>query len=155
MNSLHVDRAIEIEASPMRVWDILTKPEFTAKWAKEFGASGPIESDWLHGSEVRWRNANGEVYVRGNVIAVIPRTTLKFTVCDVLNAGYRPISGRPEDEITQSYSLQGGPERTTLTTSHGDFANLTNGESLFPLVGQLWDRLLPMFKRLAEIERRE
>ena len=102
MKTLNVDRSIEIEASPLRVWKVLTKPEFTAIWAKEFGATGPIESDWSQGSEVRWRNAKGEVYVRGNVIAVIPQTLLKFTVCDVSNAGYRPVSGRAEDEITQS-----------------------------------------------------
>lgn len=150
MNTLYVDRSIEMEASPKRVWDVLTRPEFTARWAKEFGATGAIESDWSAGSEVRWRNANGEVYVRGNVVALVPQSLLKFTVCDVFNSGYRPTSGRAEDEITQSYSLKGGPERTTLTTRHGDFANLANGEKLFPLVGQLWDRLLPQFKALAE-----
>jgi hypothetical protein len=88
--------------------------------------------------------------VRGTVIAAVPQALLTFTVCDVLNEGYRPISRRAEDEITQSYSLNGGPERTTLTTRHGDFRNLANGEKLFPLVGQLWDRLLPQFKALAE-----
>jgi uncharacterized protein YndB with AHSA1/START domain len=61
MNTLFVDRSIEIETNPKRVWEVLTRPEFTAKWAKEFGAAGPIESDWSQGSEVRWRNANGEV----------------------------------------------------------------------------------------------
>ena|SRR5580765_616103 len=150
MDTLYVDRSIEIEASSVRIWEVLTQPEFTAKWANEFGSAGPIESDWTIGSEVRWRNAKREVYVSGKVIAVVPHTLLQFTVCDVFNAGFRPISGRAEDEITQSYFLRGGPQRTTLTTRHGDFRNLANGEKLFPLVGQLWNRLLPQFKALAE-----
>jgi uncharacterized protein YndB with AHSA1/START domain len=150
VSTLYVDRTIEIRTSPKRVWEVLTKPEFTAEWAKGFGATGPIESDWLPGSEVRWRNAKGDVYVRGNVVEVVPQSLLKFTVCDVFNTGYRPVSGRAEDEITQTYALKGGADRTTLATSHGDFANLAGGEKLFPIVGQFWDKLLPQLKALAE-----
>jgi uncharacterized protein YndB with AHSA1/START domain len=150
MTKLDVENSIEIHASPSRVWDILTRPEWTQKWASEFGATGPIDSDWTLGSEVRWRNPKGEVYVRGNVVAVVPLQWLRFTVCDALNTGLRPTSGLPEDEITQSYSLSGVGERTILSTIHGDFAKLPNGDKLYPLVVQLWDRLLPRIKVLAE-----
>jgi hypothetical protein len=46
--------------------------------------------------------------------------------------------------------LTGEAGRTVLSTAHGDFAKLPSGEQLFPLVGELWDRLLPRIKELAE-----
>jgi len=150
MKKLYVESSIEIEASPSRVWDILTKPEWTAKWAVEFGANGPIDSSWALGSPVLWRNSKGDVYVRGNVTAVIPNTLLRFTVCDVFSPDMRPTSGLAEDEITQTYSLAGDGNRTILSTAHGDFVMLANGEKLYPLVIKLWDRLLPRIKELAE-----
>ena len=150
MKKLYVEQSIEIEASPSRVWDVLTRPEFTQKWAGEFGASGPIDSTWTLGSVVNWKNAKGEVYVHGNVTAVSPIKLLRFTVCDAHNPDRRPMSGLAEDEITQSYSLQGDRARTVLAIAHGDFGKLADGEKLYPLVVQLWDRLLPKLKELAE-----
>jgi hypothetical protein len=90
------------------------------------------------------------VYVDGIVTAVNPEHLLRFTVSDVLNPDLRPTSGRADDELTQSYSLTGDGEHTILSTAHGDFAHIANGDRLYPLVEQLWDRLLPKIKELAE-----
>ncbi|MGE0132977.1 MAG: SRPBCC domain-containing protein [Blastocatellales bacterium] len=150
MKKLYVERTIEIQATPSRVWDVLTKPEFTHKWAGDFGATGPIDSTWTLGSMVRWRNAKGEVYVHGKVTAVSPLRLLRFTVCDALNPELRPTSGLADDDITQSYSLATDGARTVLSTAHGDFGKLANGDTLYPMVIQLWDRLLPKIKELAE-----
>jgi hypothetical protein len=62
----------------------------------------------------------------------------------------RPISGLEEDEITQTYALSSDGRRTTLSTAHGDFSKLSDGEKIYPLVVPLWDRLLPKIKELAE-----
>jgi uncharacterized protein YndB with AHSA1/START domain len=152
MSKHYVESSIEIQASPSQVWDVLTRPEMTQKWAGEFGAAGPIDSTWTLGSPVLWRNAKGEVYVRGNITAVRPLALLRFTVCDVFHPEMRPISGLPEDEITQSYALAGDGKRTILSIAHGDFGKLANGEKLYPLVVQLWGRLLPRIKQLAQDE---
>jgi len=152
MRKLYVESSIAIDASPARVWDVLTRTEFTQKWAAAFNATGPIESNWTLGSEVLWRNAKGIVYVRGNVVAIDPPRLLRFTVCDALNVGMRPVSGVPDDEITQSYSLSDEGKGTILSTSHGDFGKLANGEQLYPLVAQLWEKLLPKIKELAEAD---
>ena len=150
MNEIYVRRSIEIDASPSRVWEVLTKPEFTEQWADAFGATGPIDSSWTLGGKVSWKNAKGEVYVDGIVTAVVPDELLRFTVCDRLNPDLQPPSGLTEDEITQSYSLVADGKRTILSTAHGDFCKLTNGARLYPLVEQLWARLLPKIKELVE-----
>jgi hypothetical protein len=85
-----------------------------------------------------------------HVTEVVPGELLRFTVRDVANPRLRPISGRAEDDITQSYRLAGAGGRSVLTTSHGDLAKIADGEALYPLVGELWDRLLPTIKELAE-----
>jgi uncharacterized protein YndB with AHSA1/START domain len=149
MKALYVERSIEIDATPAEVWRVLTWPELTSQWAGEFGAAGPIESDWKLGGAVLWRNGKGEVYVHGRVTAVDPAKLLRFTVCDAARTR-RPISGLEKDEITQSYALASLGARTRLSTAHGDFAALPDGEELLPAVGALWDRLLPKLKALAE-----
>jgi len=52
MNELYVERSIEIDASPSHIWEVLTKPDLPQKWAGEFSAAGPIESDWTLCSSV-------------------------------------------------------------------------------------------------------
>ncbi len=126
------------------------KGQSRSKRAGEFDAAGHIDSNWTLGSKVLWRNAKGKVYVDGNVTAVDPGRLLRFTVCDVLNPDLRPTSGLADDEITQSYALAADGERTILATARGDFGKLANGARLYPLLVQLWDRLLAKIKDLAE-----
>lgn len=54
MSKRFVDKAIEIEASASKIWDVLTKREYTRQWAPEFmnGAPFYIESDWQLDSPV-------------------------------------------------------------------------------------------------------
>ena len=144
-----VKRSIEISAPPWRVWEILTKPQYTSRWAPEFGAAGPIESDWRLGSLVSWRNEQGEVYVSGRVTDVQPLQVLRFTVRD-RNPEMQPTSGSAADDITQTYMLSTRGDRTLLAIAHGDFSKLAKGEELLPAVAAHWERLLAKLKALAE-----
>jgi len=150
MHELYVKRSIKIDAKSSHVWEVLTKPEFTEQWAGAFGATGPIDSSWILGGEVSWKNAKGDVYVNGQVTDCVPGRLLRFTVCDIFNPSLQPSSGLKADEITQSYSLAADGKGTILSTAHGDFAKLPNGATLFPMVEQVWVRLLPTLKELAE-----
>jgi uncharacterized protein YndB with AHSA1/START domain len=149
MTKLVVEKSIDIAAPPSKVWAVLTKPEFTKEWATMFGAAGPIESDWSPGSRVAWRNAEGKVYVQGKVMDVETDRCLRFTVRDV-NRDMQPVSGREEDDITQTYTLRDENGRTRLATAHGDFSKLANGAQLFPRVDAFWNELLPKLKELSE-----
>src|ERR671918_1105470 len=86
MKKLFVDKTIEINAPASKVWDALTKREYTDQWALEFSSGGPqfhIESDWKLGSPVLWKGQDGKVIVEGNVTALEPEKLLRFTVFDV------------------------------------------------------------------------
>jgi uncharacterized protein YndB with AHSA1/START domain len=147
MPKLFVDRTIEINAPASKVWEVLTMPGQTAQWAPEFagGAEFHIESDWKHGSPVLWKDQNGNVIVEGNVTAVDPNKFLRFTVFDV--RGERPPVTE-EDGITFELTEQSG--KTTLRLLQGDFSGMPEGEKYHRLSAEVWDRVLPKIKALAE-----
>ena len=149
MTPLIAEKSIEINAPAFRVWTVLTRPEYTQEWAALFKAKGPIDSDWKLGSKVLWRNDEGEVYVTGTVLAAEPNKLLKFTVRSTTRE-MQPLSGLAEDDITQTYALAEHDGRTTLSTAHGDFTKLANGDKIYPAVVAGWDTILAKLKELAE-----
>lgn len=147
MTTLIAEKSIDIAAPASKVWAVLTQR--SSEWSDLFGAKGPVESDWKVGSDVLWRNAEGVVYVSGRVLASEPGTLLRFTVRSTQRE-MQPLSGRPEDDITQTYALAEHGGRTTLSIAHGDFTNLANGEQIYTAVMAGWDTLLAKFKELSE-----
>jgi uncharacterized protein YndB with AHSA1/START domain len=149
MQKLFVEKTIEINAPAAKVWDVLTRRELTGEWAPAFsgGAEFSIESDWKLGSPVLWKDQDGRVIVEGNVTALEPDRFLRFTVFDV--RGEKPPVTE-EDGITYELTEQSG--KTTLRLLQGDFAVMAEGEKYHRLSAQVWDRVLPRVKELAEKE---
>ena len=147
MTKLIAEKSIDIAAPASKMWAVLTQR--SSEWSDLFAARGPVESDWKVGSDVVWRNGEGVVYVRGRVLASDPAKLLKFTVRSTQRE-MQPLSGRPEDDITQTYALAEHGGRTTLSIAHGDFRNLAKGEEIYTAVMAGWDQLLARFKQLAE-----
>ena len=147
MEKLFVNKTIEINAPAAKVWNALTRREYTDQWALEFtgGAEFHIESDWKLGSPVLWTRQDGSVIVQGNVTALEPQKFLRFTVFDV--RGEKP-SVTEEDGITYELAEQNG--RTLLRISQGDFSAMTDGEKYRNLSAEIWDRVLLKVKALAE-----
>ena len=147
MPKLFVEKTIEINAPASKVWDALTMREYTDQWALEFtgGAEFHIESDWNLGSPVLWTGQDGSLIVQGNVTALEPQKFLRFTVFDV--RGEKPPVTE-EDGITYELTEQNG--ETMLRLSQGDFSVMAEGEKYHRLSAEVWDRVLPKVKELAE-----
>ena len=147
MEKLFVEKSIKINTPASSVWDVLTKPEFTDQWAPEFsgGDEFHIESDWKLGSPVLWKGQDGSMIVQGNVTALEPNKFLRFTVFDV--RGEKPPVTE-EDGITYELTEQNG--ETMLRLSQGDFSVMAEGEKYHRLSAEVWDRVLPKVKELAE-----
>jgi uncharacterized protein YndB with AHSA1/START domain len=137
------------QCSGLKVWDVLTRREHTGEWAPEFsgGAQFHIDSDWNLGSPVLWKGQDGNVIVEGEVTALEPNTFLRFTVFDV--RGEKPPVTE-EDGITYELTEQSG--KTTLRLLQGDFSVMAEGEKYHLLSAEVWDRVLPKAKELAEKE---
>ncbi len=149
MPKLFVEKTIEINAPASKVWDVLTRREQTGEWAPEFsgGAQFHIDSDWNLGSPVLWKGQDGNVIVEGEVTALEPNTFLRFTVFDV-RWEKPPVT--EEDGITYELTEQSG--KTTLRLLQGDFSVMAEGEKYHRLSAEVWDRVLPKVKELAEKE---
>jgi uncharacterized protein YndB with AHSA1/START domain len=146
MRELFVKRSIEINAPASTVWDVLTKPEFTRYWISNFGGiDGEIESDWKMGSPVLWKGADGKVIVEGNVTALNPGQSVRFTVFDV-RSERPPISDK--DGITYILDSQDG--HTVLSVAQGDFGKMPDAEKYYDATVETWEKVLPEIKSLAE-----
>lgn len=140
-----VDRSIKIKAPVEKVWNVLTKPEFTKQWTDEFGIEGSIISDWSLGSEVLWKKYD-KVVVKGNVTALEPNKLLRYTVFDITMED--PYDVSDEDGIT--FTLTHKNDNTQLYLLHGDFGKMNDGKKYYKLSSSIWDKVLPKIKRLAE-----
>ena len=147
MPKLFVDKSIEINAPIARVWEVLTERDFTAEWAPEFSGGSPfhIESEWKINSPVLWKDSQEKTIVEGNVTALEPRKLLRFTVFDVRSE--KP-SIHKEDGITYQLSEKDG--KTRLHILQGDFSAMSNGEKYRDMSAEVWERVLPKVKELAE-----
>lgn len=149
MEKLFVDQTIEIKAPASKVWDAITKRENTGQWAKEFSSGGPefhIESNWQLESPVLWKGQDGTVIVEGNVTALEPNKLLRFTVFDVRSPERPTVTEK--DGIT--FQLSEEYRKTTLHILHGDFSAMTDGEKYRDASAEIWDKVLPRIKELAE-----
>lgn len=148
MPPLFVDRTIEIDALPFLVWRVLTKPEYNNQWASEFQAGAPlrIESDWRIGAPVSWKDAQDRTIVEGNVTRLEPEKLLRFTVFDTRSTERPAVS--EEDGITFELSRKGA--QTILHLRQGDFAAMADGGKYQKASADIWERVLPKIKFLAE-----
>ena len=148
MSKLYVDKTVEIDASSAQVWEVLTSRKHTQEWASEFTAGGPelhIESDWVPGSPVLWKDRKGVTAVEGTVTACVPPTLLRFTVFDAHDP--RPAVA---SEDGNTFKLTERDGRTVLWVSQGDFSTMPDGARYRDLSESVWERALPRIKRLAE-----
>ncbi|MGG3468574.1 SRPBCC domain-containing protein [Neobacillus pocheonensis] len=149
MEKLFVDKTTEINASASKVWEAITKREFTDQWAVEFSSGGPefhIETTWELGSPVYWKGQDGEVAVEGIVTALEPNKLLRFTVSDVRYEDRHLVT--EEDGITFKLSEANG--KTTLHILQGDFSVMEDGKKYRDMSADIWDNVLPKIKAFAE-----
>jgi uncharacterized protein YndB with AHSA1/START domain len=149
MTKLFVDKKIEISASASEVWKAITKRKNSDQWALEFSSGGPqfhIESDWELGSPVLWNGEDGVINVEGTVTACEQNKFLRFTVFDVRSL--QRIDVNEEDGITFKLAEENG--KTTLHILQGDFSPMEDGEKYRDASAEIWDKVLPKIKELAE-----
>jgi uncharacterized protein YndB with AHSA1/START domain len=149
MSKLFVDQTIEINAPVSRVWDVLTVSEYNNHWATEFSSGGPkfhLESTWELESPVLWKGEDGTVIVEGNVTALEQNKLLRFTVFDVRSEEKALVT--EEDGITFQLSEDNGV--TTLHILQGDFSVMPEGKKYRDLSAEIWDKVLPRIKEMAE-----
>jgi len=147
MATLFVRKTLVIHALTSKVWDVLTKPEYTSKWITQFSPKIVLlESTWKKGSPVLWKEKNGHVNVQGTVTAVKPHSLLRFTVGPADSKV--DVTYSEDDGIM--YTLEGRKGYTHLSITQGDFAKVPEHAKYADLTSRVWDHVLPIVQQLAE-----
>jgi uncharacterized protein YndB with AHSA1/START domain len=145
MNELIARSSISITAPAARIWDVLTRPEFT----KEYMFGCETVCDWKVGSPLLWKGMlDGKeiVYVKGTVRRIDPGQMLEYTTFDP-NGGLDDV---PANYVTVVYRLTKRPEDVLLEVTQGDFATVANSEQRYRETVAGWPSVLEQVKAIAE-----
>jgi uncharacterized protein YndB with AHSA1/START domain len=135
MPELIIEKSIEINAPASRTWKVLTDPDLTIEWIKEWWPGFIVlESDWAPGSPMHWKAADGEI--EGKIIAIEPNKLLRYSFT------------MPQDIVTLTLDQRDG--QTLLSVIHGNFAEKPDGEECYQGALAGWGMSLPKIKELAE-----
>ncbi len=145
MEPLIVKNSIQINATPKRVWDCLTRSDLTAQYM--FGCRA--ETDWKVGSPILWKGSQGaqeRVFVKGHIKGIEAEKTLEYTTFDP-NSNYQDV---PTSYLTVVYYLNPQSGGTYLEVTQGDFAGVEDSEKRYQETLKGWSMVLPKIKDLAE-----
>ncbi len=148
MGELYVRNSINIDASPEKVWDVLTKSEYTKQYM--FNCE-PI-TDWKVGSDLLWKGTyEGQtmVFVKGKIVEINPPQKLVYTTIDPNSS----MEDKPENYLFVTYELKKEEKGTLLKVSQGDYSTVFDGENRYKHSynnGEGWMPILNLIKDLAE-----
>ena len=145
METLFTHDEIIINTPIEQVWDMLINPEKTKLYM--FGCE--VISSWEIGSELLWKGASdGIVYVKGNLVSLIPNKEFAFTLIDP-QAAYEDI---PENYLTATYTLEETGAGIKLTATQGDYNVVAEGQKRYEdtMKGGGWMPVLEGIKKLVE-----
>jgi uncharacterized protein YndB with AHSA1/START domain len=145
---LIVKSEITINAPAVKVWDALTKPE----WTKQYMFGCEALSDWQPGSPLIWKgvfNGTEMVAVKGHVVSIDPGRSLVYTVIDPNNPAIPDV---PDNYLTVTCLLAEQDGQTRLTVTQGDYSKVAEGGRRYKdtVDGGGWDSLLVQIKQLVE-----
>ncbi len=146
-NSLIVRNTVQIKAPVAKVWEALTRPE----WTKQYMYNCEVESDWKEGSPVIWKmehEGKKLIPVKGMVVKSEPKHLLIYTVIDP-NAGMEDI---PANYLNVRYELHEMGDETLLEVTQDGYEGAANGEKRYQEAVEAggWDSILAKIKELLE-----
>jgi uncharacterized protein YndB with AHSA1/START domain len=146
--SLFVENSISINAPAAKVWDALTKPE----WTKQYMFGCETVSDWQPGSELLWKGeyeGKEMVFVKGHIVTIEPGKLLVYTTIDP-NLTIDDIS---ENYLHVTYRLTEENGQTLFTVTQGDYSTVAEGERRYKEAynnGEGWNPIIVEIKKLVE-----
>ncbi|HYF66641.1 MAG TPA: SRPBCC domain-containing protein [Ohtaekwangia sp.] len=144
MKELTSYESIDIQASPVRVWEVLTKLSYMKQWSQLLVAFAG-EQELHEGAKIHWVNEKGDIYCEGTVTDFEPQKKLR--VSPQFTSWTQPVS---PDIIASLFTLHKDGKNTHLKFSYGDFAKVPDGSRLWEMY---LDSIDPTNKELSEIKR--
>lgn len=131
----------EIGVTRAKMWEILTNQSYTRQWANEFSAGAYVETDYKPGSDVVWKDKDGNVGAKGKVVDREDARLLKLAFYDDINsAGQVPSGG-----YSETYLLSENNGKTKLEIKAGSLSTKDYNAHV-----PLWKKAVAKMKELAE-----
>ena len=142
-----IKASISIKASPTKVWEALTRSEYTRQYM--FGCDAI--SDWKPGSTLEWKGkleGKDVIFVTGQIIKIIPEKVLEYTVIDPNGT----IENIPANYLHVTYTLAQENGHTNLSVCMGDYTKVAEGEKRYndSIAGGGWVVILEAIKKVVE-----
>jgi uncharacterized protein YndB with AHSA1/START domain len=129
---------LHINTTPEKLWDALTKPEFT----QQYWGGRRVQSDWTAGASIKHLKPDGAVELRGEVLQADPPRRLSYTFTSPARDGV------PEEKPTRvTFEIAVTFGVTKLTIIHDGF---DRDSRLFLEVANGWQAILSSLKTLLE-----
>lgn len=141
-----IRKQIEVNASPEKVWEVLTTDHFTRQWFNEFFPGAYAESDWEESSPIRFLgpDLNGML---ATIKVMQPHELLIFEYEGMV------VNGVDDLESEESLAVKGGQEIYRLS-SNGSKTEVAIEAGMSPeYLDQMslsWEKALAKVKDLAE-----
>lgn len=139
---LIVEDEILIEATPSKVWEILTLPKYVAQW-DELPEVYPDE-EMTEGSQVVWELPDGGK----SITTIIKAEENKELVISLFVSKWEVQPN--EGDVAYRYQLEERGNHTLLKLKIGDFALLSNGQMYFDASVEFAANSKQVIKKLAE-----
>ena len=149
MEKKFIINEIEIKAKASKIWDVLTKAEYT----KEYMFGCETVSDWKVGSLLEWKgkwDGQDMIFVKGFILKNKPFESFVYTVFDPNNSSIKDV---PENYLTVSYELKDLNGMVQLKVTQGDYNLVEGGEKRYAESynnGLGWSPFLEQIKIIAE-----
>jgi uncharacterized protein YndB with AHSA1/START domain len=141
MSSHVIEKTVIIAAPATAVWELIVSPALAARWAEAFSEGTYVESDFRAGSEVNWKDKDGNTGARGVVTARREMELLEVAFFDDVNPDLKQQPG----QYKERYALSSEGGKTKLAISAGPLA-----EEHYKVHEPLWTAALEKIKSLAE-----
>jgi uncharacterized protein YndB with AHSA1/START domain len=135
-----------INAPKERVWDVLTKDEYTRQWYAEFHPGTYADTTWKEGTQAIFTH-DGVKGIIGTVDVNRPAEELIIRYEGLLS------DGKPDYSSPAAAHVKNGYESYLLAEDNG-ITTLQTAASMSPefmdMMGSSWDRAKDRIKQLAE-----
>ena len=137
-------KTIQINASPAKVWEALTKPELMRQWMVESGTEIEIVTDWNVGSPIVIRGNLHRVNFenKGRVLQFDPARTLQYTHLSSLSG----LPDQPQSYSVVTFQLAATEDQTRLTLTLHNFPT----EAIYKHLVFYWNVALESFRKKVE-----
>ncbi|WP_207420905.1 SRPBCC family protein [Desertivirga brevis] len=141
-----IKKTLDLKAPKEKVWEVLTKDEYTRQWYSEFSEGSYAMSEWKEGDKITFLDKSGSGII-GVISTLKPYEKIEFSYNGVLNKGTEDF------ESEEAVAVKGFRETYWLEEKNGEttlYVESEMNEEYVQMMGDSWDKALKVLKDLAE-----